>query len=157
MAPNPTGKNILIIYHSQGGTMAKMAERFAAGAKKEQAVEIVYKKAGEATVDDLLRCHAIAIGTPEYFGTMAGMIKDFFDRTYQIAQERTIGLPYIVFVCAGNDGRGAIAQIERLATGYKWRQAQEHVRIVGQPTEEDLARLEELGQTLAAGVDFGIF
>ena len=137
--------------------MAKMAERFAAGAKKETAVEIVCKRAGEANVDDLLRCHAIAIGSPEYFGTMAGMIKDFFDRSYQIAEERTIGLPYVVFVCAGNDGRGAITQIERLATGYKWRQVLEPLRITGQPTAEDLARLEELGQTLAAGVDFGIF
>jgi flavorubredoxin len=150
-------KNILIIHHSQGGTMAKMAERFAAGANKEKGVRVVAKKAGEADIGDLLRCQAIAIGSPEYFGTMAGMIKDFFDRTFPNAQERTIGLPYVVFVCAGNDGRGAIAQIERLATGYKWRQVLEPVRIVGQPTEADLAHLEELGQTLAAGVDFGIF
>jgi flavorubredoxin len=150
-------KNILIIHHSQGGTMAKMAERFAAGAKKEKTVEIIHKKAAEADLDDLLGCQAIAIGSPEYFGTIAGMIKDFFDRTFQIAQERTIGLPYVVFVCAGNDGLGAIAQIERLATGYKWRRALEPLRIVGQPTEEDLARVEEMGQTLAAGVDFGIF
>ena len=119
METRPFDKNILIIYHSQGGTMAKMAARFAAGARKETAVKTVCKKAAEATIDDLLRCHAIAIGSPEYFGTMAGMIKDFFDRTYQIARERTIGLPYVVFVCAGNDGRGAIAQIDRLATGYK--------------------------------------
>lgn len=157
METRSTQKNILIIYHSQGGTMAKMAARFAAGARKETAVETVCKKAMEATVDDLLRCNAIAIGSPEYFGTMAGMVKDFFDRTYQIACDRTIGLPYVVFVCAGNDGRGAIAQIDRLATGYKWRKAQEDVRITGVPAEEDLARLEEMGQTLAAGIDFGIF
>lgn len=150
-------KTILVIYHSQGGTMELMARHFARGAAREEAVTTVLKRAGEADIDDLLGCDAIAIGSPEYFGTMAGMIKDFFDRTFGPAQDRTTGLPYVVFVCAGNDGRGAIVQIERLAAGYKWRKVQEHFRIVGRPGENDLAALEELGQTLAAGLDFGIF
>jgi len=154
---SPASKTILIVYLTQGGTMEALARRFAAGAAKEEGVTVLLKKAEETTVEDLLSCRAIAIGSPEYFGTMAGMIKDFFDRTYPVAAERTIGLSYVVFVCAGNDGRGAISQIERLASGYKWRKVLEHPRIVGTPAEKDLAALEELGQTLAAGVDFGIF
>ena len=150
-------KNILVIYHSQSGTMEGMAKSFAKGAAKEKGVAIVLKKAKDADINDLLRCDGIAIGSPEYFGTMAGMIKDFFDRTYEDAKERTIGKPFVVFVCAGNDGRGAITQIERIAAGYKWKKVQEHIRIVGVPTKDDLLKLEELGQTLAAGVDFGIF
>ncbi len=150
-------KTILVIYHSQGGTMKLMAHRFAKGAAKEENVTVTLKKAEDANVDDLLNCNGIAIGSPEYFGTMAGMIKDFFDRTYEAAQEKTIGLPFVVFVCAGSDGRGAIAQIERIATGYKWKKVQEYIRVVSPPTEQDLVNLEELGQTLAAGVDFGIF
>lgn len=150
-------KSILVIYHSQGGTMKLMAHRLARGAAKEKNVAIILKKAVDANVDDLLNCDGLAIGSPEYFGTMAGMIKDFFDRTYEAAQNKTIGLPYIVFVCAGNDGRGALSQIERIAAGYKWEKVQEHIRVVGSPTEQDLVGLEELGQTLAAGVDFGIF
>ncbi|MFH0785097.1 MAG: NAD(P)H-dependent oxidoreductase [Pseudomonadota bacterium] len=150
-------KKILVIYHSQGGTMEIMAGRLAKGAQKEPNLVVTMKKAREASLDDLLNCNGIAIGSPEYFGTMAGMIKDFFDRTYEAAKDKTIGLPFIVFVCAGNDGRGAITQIERLAAGYKWKKVQEHIRVVGPPSEEDLANLEELGQTLAAGIDFGIF
>lgn len=150
-------KTILVIYHSQGGTMELMARRFARGAAREKDLTTVLKLAGDAGIDDLLGCDAIAIGSPEYFGTMAGMIKDFFDRTFEAAQEKSIGLPFVIFVCAGNDGRGAITQIERIAAGYKWRKVQEHIRIVGKPSEKDLADLEELGQTLAAGLDFGIF
>lgn len=150
-------KSILVIYHSQGGTMELMAHRLARGAAKEKNVAIMLKKAVDANLDDLLICDGLAIGSPEYFGTMAGMIKDFFDRTYEGAQDKTIGLPYVVFVCAGNDGRGALSQIERIAAGYKWEKVQEHIRVVGPPTEQDLVGLEELGQTLAAGVDFGIF
>jgi flavorubredoxin len=150
-------KNILIVYHSQGGTMAALAHRFARGAAREEEVSVTLRRAGEATLDDLLHCRAIAIGSPEYFGTMAGMIKDFFDRTYTEAQERTIGLPFVLLVCAGNDDRGAITQMERLTAGYKWRQALEHLRIVGPPTEADLRAAEELGHTLAAGTALGIF
>ena len=134
-----------------------MAERFARGAAKEQNVEVLLKKAVEATIVDLLDCSAIAIGSPEYFGTMAGMVKDFFDRTYEVTGDQTIGLPFVIFVCAGNDGRGAIMQIERIAAGYKWRKVQPHVRITGKPTEKELLELEELGHALSAGVDFGIF
>lgn len=150
-------KTILVIYHSQGGTMERLAHHFAIGASREPEVAVRLRRAGEAGLDDLLSCQAIAIGSPEYFGTMAGMIKDFFDRTYAAAAERTPGLPFVIFVCAGNDGRGAIAQIERLAAGYKWKKALEHLRIVGPPGDREVAAVEELGQTLAAGVDFGIF
>lgn len=150
-------KTILVIYHSQNGTMKQLADHFVSGARKEQDVRVVYKKAGEATTQDLLSCNAIAIGSPEYFGTMAGMIKDFFDRTYEAAKDKTTGLPFVLFVCAGNDGRGALSQIERLAAGYNWRKVLDHIRITGVPTPQQLENMEELGQTLAAGVDFGIF
>ena len=137
--------------------MERMAFRFAKGFCTEKNVNSVVKRAADATLDDLLACHGIAIGSPEYFGYMAGMIKDFFDRTYEQAQEKTVGLPYTIFVCAGNDGRGAIAQIERIATGYKWKRVQESFRVTGRPTERHLAALEEQGQALAAGIDLGIF
>lgn len=150
-------KKILIIYHSQGGTMERLAKCFAVGAEQEENVDVILKKAADANLDDLLSCHGVAIGSPEYFGTMAGMIKDFFDRTYEGAQDKTTGLPFVIFVCAGNDGRGAIAQIERIAAGYKWKKVQEHIRVVGKPTESALSEVEELGHTLAAGVEFGIF
>jgi len=137
--------------------MECMARRVARGAAREKNIVVKLKRAADAGIEDLLGCSGIAVGSPEYFGTMAGMIKDFFDRTFEAAQEKTIGLPFILFVCAGNDGRGAIAQIERIAAGYKWKKVQEHIRVVGAPAPRDLTHLEELGQTLAAGVDFGIF
>ena len=150
-------KIILVIYHSQGGTMKLMASSLARGAEKEENVTVKLKKAIDTTLEDLLTCSGIAIGSPEYFGTMAGMIKDFFDRTYEAAKDKTIGLPFVTFVCAGNDGRGALSHIEKIAAGYKWNKVQEHIRVVSPPTKENLEDLEELGQTLAAGVDFGIF
>ena len=150
-------KIILVIYHSQGGTVKKLAETFVQGASKIENIQIIFKPAKDVLLEDLLCCQGIAIGSPEYFGYMAGLIKDFFDRTYEKAEQITIGLPYMIFVCAGNDGRGAITQIERIVKGYHWKKVYEHFRVVGVPREEDFAHVEEMGQTLAAGVEEGIY
>ncbi len=150
-------KTILIVYHSQGGTMEAMARAVAEGASRIENVRIILKTAREATIDDLIRCHGIAIGSPEYFGYMCGSIKDFFDRTYEECHERTLSLPYFLFVCAGNDGRGAIASMERIITGYRWKKIADPIRVVEKPNTAQKEHLSELGQTLAAGVEAGIF
>ncbi len=74
-------KCILVVYHSQSGTMKRMAMRFAAGVAKEENIELIFKKAADATIEDLMKCNGIAIGSPEYFGTMAGMINTDFHGT----------------------------------------------------------------------------
>ena len=78
---------ILIVYSTQTGHTRKMAEAVCEGAKTIDDVEVVLKKAADATLADLLTCDGLAVGTPENFGYMSGMIKDFFDRTYGGAQE----------------------------------------------------------------------
>ncbi len=155
---NSTDKKriILIVYHSQGGTMKAMAEAVAQGALEIENTTTVLKTAQEATIDDLLGCHGIAVGSPEYFGYMSGAIKDFFDRTYEMGHECTHRLPYFLFVCAGNDGRGAVASMERIITGYRWKKIADPVRIL-KPNTAEMEHLAELGQTLAAGVEAGIF
>ncbi|MFZ2394768.1 MAG: flavodoxin domain-containing protein, partial [Smithella sp.] len=76
---------ILIVYHSQTGKTQKMAQAVAEGAKSIEGVEVILKKAADATVEDLLTADGLAVGTPENFGYMSGMVKDFFDRTYYSA------------------------------------------------------------------------
>lgn len=110
-----------------------------------------------ATVDDLLWAQGVLLGTPEHFGYMSGALKDFFDRSFYPAEARTAGLPYGLFVSAGNDGRGTIAAVERIITGYGWRAIADPVRVVGDPDEAALARCRELGGTLIAGLAAGIF
>ncbi len=73
---------ILIVYHSQSGNTEKMANAVAEGAQSIEGVEVILKKAADATVDDFLSFDGLAFGTPENFGYMSGMVKDFFDRTY---------------------------------------------------------------------------
>jgi multimeric flavodoxin WrbA len=74
---------ILIVYHSQGGNTQKMAEAVAEGAKEVKEVEVTLKKAFDIAEEDLIDCDGLVIGSPEYFGTMSGVVKDLFDRTYE--------------------------------------------------------------------------
>jgi multimeric flavodoxin WrbA len=148
---------ILIIYHSQTGNTEKMAQAVAEGVRIIENTEAVLKKAPNATLDDLLEADGLAIGTPENFGYMSGMVKDFFDRTFYGAQEKVFRKPYVVFISAGNDGTGALRAIERIAQGYKFKLVYDPVISRGTLTEDDLARCRELGSVLAAGCQTGIY
>ncbi len=148
---------ILIVYHSQTGNTEKMALAVAEGARLIENAEVVIKKAQEASCADLLAADGLAIGTPENFGYMSGMIKDFFDRTYYAAQEKVFRKPYVVFISAGNDGDGALRSVERIALGYKFKKVYEPVIAVGGVTEPILEQCRNLGGVLAGGCQMGIF
>ena len=150
-------KRLLIVYHTQSGNTGRMAQAVLRGAQSIEETEAVLKLTADATLDDLLTCHGLLIGTPENFGYMAGMVKDFFDRTYYPGEGKMTGVPYAIFVSAGNDGTNAVSQIERIATGYGWKKVNEAVIARDGVSEADLAKCEELGATLAAGIGFGIF
>lgn len=148
---------ILIVYHSQTGHTEHMARAVCEGAASIDNTEVCFKRAGEATLDDLLACDGVAIGTPENFGYMSGAMKDFFDRTYEQARGKVLRKPYVVFISAGNDGRGALNSIERIALGYQFKKVYDPVISRGEVTEDILAQCRELGQVLAAGCEAGIY
>lgn len=150
---------ILIVFHSQGGNTRLMAEAVAAGAGEIEGVEVRLQTAGETGPQDLIACGVLAIGSPEYFGYMAGAIKDLFDRTYETLRghPRIFRKPYAVFISAGNDGSGTLTHIERICTGFQFKKVQPPVMAQGPVTEEKLAQCRELGRTLAAGCEAGIF
>ena len=152
-------KHLLLITGGHaGGRLERLADAVAAGiAEFADEVELRRLPALEATLDDLLWSHALVIGTPEKFGYMAGAVKDFFDRTFYPAEGKVDGLPFALFVSAGNDGTGAVTSIERIATGYRWTRVAEPVIVKGDLDDEALARCHELGQTVAAGLAVGVF
>jgi flavorubredoxin len=62
-----------------------------------------------------------------------------------------------LFVRAGNDGTGAISSIRRILAGLAVREVQEPVLIKGEFDEARLAECEELGLTMAAGLEANVF
>jgi multimeric flavodoxin WrbA len=119
-------------------------------------VEVKMLKAKNANAEDLLWADVMALGTPENFGYMSGMTKDFFDRTFYEVEGKLSPLPYALFICAGNDGSGAIRSIERIANGYPFQKIQDPIICKGDQSTAR-AQCKELGQMMAVGVEMGIF
>jgi multimeric flavodoxin WrbA len=149
---------ILIIYHSQTGNTEKLAQSVAKGVEEVKAKAIL-KQAFTATIFDLKNCDGLIICSPEYFGYMAGAIKDFFDRTYEEAKDDPAvhKKPYAIVISAGNDGSGALTQIERIGRGYRFKMVQAPIISKGEVTKEVLEKCYLLGMTIAEGIDSRIF
>ena len=104
--------------------------------------------------------------TPDYrMGCKRVLISD----DYYPALDRIAGRPYATLVCAGSDGTSAARQVARIATGWRLKavaqplivctRAQTPEAILAPKTigGEDLARCEEAGAALAAGLLMGVF
>lgn len=152
-------KHLLVVYHSKTGGAEDMAAAVIEGARADasERLEVRVRPAFEADADDLRWCHAVILGTPENFGYMSGALKDFLDRTFYEVEGETEGLPWALFVKAGNDGTGAVTAVKRIVTGLRWREVQPPIVVVGEVRAEDLERCRELGAAFAAGLDLGIF
>ncbi len=152
-------KTLLIVYHSGSGRTEALASAVRRGASHEdvETVEVRFKTAFEAGPQDLLDADGVIFGTPENFGYMSGALKDFFDRTFYVVEGQIKNPPYAVFVCAGNDGTGALTAIRRIVRGFPMNEVQEPVIARGDVTDEDLEKAEALGAALAFGMDAGVY
>lgn len=150
-------KHLLIIYHTQSGNTGQMAEAVMRGSTQEANVETRLLSAFDADLKDLRWADGLLFGTPENFGTMSGALKDFFDRTYYPAEPFQLNLPYALFISAGNDGSGAVREIDRIAIGYPLRKINEPLIAKGDINQQHLEQCEEFGLAMAAGLSLGIF
>ncbi len=136
-----------------------MADAVIDGARHSdiEGVEVRVRSPLDADADDLLWADAFILGTPENFGYMSGAMKYFLDRVYYPCEGRIDGRPWALFVRAGNDGSGAISSVRRILTGLAVREVQEPVLIAGEFDESRLGECRELGMTMAAGLEAGVF
>ena len=155
-------KTLLIVYHTSGTKTARLAEAVERGARtalreaeSEGDVRIVVKRCAEAGPEDVLAADALALGTPENFGYMSGMMKDFLERVFYPCEGKVEGRPWALFVSAGQDGSGAISSVERIVTGLRLKKVREPILALREVTPEILAQCEELGATLAVGIALG--
>jgi NAD(P)H-dependent FMN reductase len=125
--------------------------------------------APDAGPDDLAAAAGLLVVTPEMLGSMAGRMKDLFDRCYYPLLARLAGRPCALIVCAGSDGTGAVRQIERILTGWRMRrvdapmivitgaQTPEAIAAPKQIDAEALSRAAELGEAMAEGIALGVW
>jgi multimeric flavodoxin WrbA len=105
----------------------------------------------------VLAADALVLLTTENLGYMSGAMKDFFDRCYYPLLDRTDALPYALLVRAGHDGTGTCRAVASIAGGLRWKAVHEPVVCKGAWDEGFVARANELGTFMAAGLEAGIF
>ncbi|MGE0314560.1 MAG: flavodoxin family protein [Lautropia sp.] len=137
------------------------------GGGVEVAVErIAARRAGVA---QMLDASAYLFVAPENLGSMAGVMKDFFDRTYYPLLDRICGRPFAVIIAAGSDGEGAVRQIGTVCRGWRLKpvappaivlvHAQTAAEILApkRVAPAELARAADIGEALAEGLALGVF
>lgn len=162
-------KRLLIVWHSMTGGTRQMAAAAAEGAASEDGTELVSLAAAQAGPDDLLAADGYVFACPENLAAIAGLMKDFFDRSYYGALDHINGRPYATVVCAGSDGSNAVRQIARIATGWRLReiapplivcthaQTTEAILAPKRVPDTELDKGVELGAAFAAGLAMGAF
>jgi NAD(P)H dehydrogenase (quinone) len=70
----------IVIYYSKTGNTKEMAE-IIAGAMTEENVETECKSVSDVKAEELLDYDAIVVGSPTYYGHMAGPVKQLIDDT----------------------------------------------------------------------------
>ncbi|HMA54442.1 MAG TPA: flavodoxin domain-containing protein [Acidobacteriota bacterium] len=94
----------IVIYYSRSGHTKEMAE-IIAGSMTEAGVPTDCASVATVKADDLLRYDAIVVGSPTYYGHMAGPIKQLFDETVRF-HGRLDGKVGAAFSSAANIGGG---------------------------------------------------
>ncbi len=162
-------KRLLVVWWTMTGGTRQLVEAFGDGAATQDGVELAIRRADQAHAADVLAADAMLFATPENLASMAGMMKDFFDRTYYAVLGHVDARPYATLVCAGSDGQGAARQIARIATGWRLKPVAEPLIVITHAQTPEailapktidapsLARARELGTAMAAGISMGIW
>ena len=139
------------------------------GARRARGVDVQMLNAADAGAEHMLAADGYIFVFPENLAAISGGMKSFFDRCYYPCLGALNGRPYAMIVCAGSDGRNAVAQAERIATGWRLRQilpsvivcthAQTQEAILAPKTIDsaDLIAAEEMGEQIAVGLQMGVY
>ena len=162
-------RQLLIIWHSMTGGSEALARAAYDGACRAQGVDVQMVNAADAGAAQVMAADGYLFAFPENLAAISGGMKSFFDRCYYPCLGTLNGRPYAMIVCAGSDGRNAVAQAERIATGWRLRQiaesrivcthAQTSEAILAPKTmnEADQQAAADLGEQIATGLLMGIY
>lgn len=139
------------------------------GARRVQDVDVQIFNAADAHSEHMLAADGYLFVFPENLAAISGGMKSFFDRCYYPCLGALNGRPYAMIICAGSDGRNAVTQAERIATGWRLRQiapsaivcthaqTQEAILAPKNINNADQMMATDLGEQIATGLQMGIY
>lgn len=82
MVTNMASKTLLIVAHAPSNNTEKLAKAAYDGANHPDiAIKVILKSPQDTQPEDVLAADALLLGTTENLSYMAGLTKDFFDRS----------------------------------------------------------------------------
>ncbi|MBS7611550.1 flavodoxin family protein [Candidatus Bathyarchaeota archaeon] len=118
------------------------------GVKRVEGVTAKIMRVENAKIEDFISCDAVAFGSSNYFGYMSGLMKDFFDRAWNV-RDKIYGKPAVAFTSGGGPSNSALLSIERMFDAFRMVKVCDGVALSGIPTARDLEACRKLGETLA--------
>lgn len=149
----PPQKTVLFIAHAPSPNTRRLADAASSAIKSQSEVALQVMAPFETTAEDAIAADGILIATTENIGYMAGLTKDFFDRSYNPMLEVTAGKPVAVYIRAGLDGTGSRKALEGILTGLRWRLMAEILICRGAWQDGFVNEVEQLALTLALRVE----
>jgi multimeric flavodoxin WrbA len=160
--------NLLIIWWSRTGASEQLSMAAEQGASTSTATRVLRLRCDQVEPEHLLSHAGYLFVCPENLGSMAGMMKEFFDRCYYPLLDLAAGRPYACIVSAGSDGQGAVRQLARIVSGWRLSlraeplivnlsaQTPQQILAPKQVAQFELERASELGALLAHGLELGL-
>ncbi|MEM3692587.1 MAG: NAD(P)H-dependent oxidoreductase [Candidatus Bathyarchaeia archaeon] len=139
---------VLVLYYSRTGRTETLARAVAEGISSVEGATPKVLRVGDATLEDLISSDAVAFGSPNYFGYMSGLMKDFFDRLWSI-RDKVAGIPAAAFTSGGGASNSALLSLERMIEAFRMEKACNGIVSSGIPTTRDLDACKKLGEALA--------
>lgn len=153
--------HLLVVWHPRPESIGRLREAVLEGiADAAPGFAVRSLAAPDAGLDDVTDAVGAVLVTPENFGMVSGLMKDFLERIYPWFEEVPDvrpGLPYLLVAKGATDGTGAVRDVTRILTGLRWKEVLPPVVIVGSLTGGHRANVREQAATLAAGIDIGVF
>ena len=134
-----------------------MVQAVAQAAGAEPGVILDLRRAADSGVAQLAQADGYIFATPENLGSMSGLMKDFFDRTYYGVLEEKQGMPYALYVRAGLDGTGTMRAVDSITTGLRWKPICDPLLCKGDWNADFIDQAHDLGQLMATGLEAGVF
>jgi len=152
-------KQLLIIFHSVTGGSEQIAQAVAQGARAETEIDVILRQAQHVQPEHLLTASGYIFIAPEMLGSLSGVMKDFFDRTFYQVLDELNGRPYAALICAGSDGQGALRQLEKIATGWRLKKvAESKIVLTHAQNKEQILQTKIIDQnSLETSEELGAF
>jgi multimeric flavodoxin WrbA len=150
-------KKMLVVYHSQSGTVESLVKSIAIALTDDNEIDVIIKRAVDCVAYDVSNANLLLLAASENCGLMSGGIKEFLDRVYYPLMDKVEGMSYGLLISAGNDGSGAAREIGKYLDSLGMSKAVPPLILKGEFSLDTAKRADEFGLTLAAGLSVGMF